>query len=74
MSAPSDSVANDNAFWAGAADRKAVMHPEATRLVRVSGAVGSCKCSRCGASVDQPDLFCRRCGCKFTSSEYTVEE
>lgn len=77
MSVPSESTANENAFWSGAANasrQKATTHPDATKLVRVSGAVGSCKCSMCGTSVDQPDLFCRHCGCRFTSCEYTIEE
>lgn len=74
---PSDSAVSGNAFWDGTPDtpgREVATRPDATKRVRVNGAVGSCKCSRCGTSVDQPDLFCRHCGCRFTSCEYTIEE
>ena len=42
----------------------------ATRKVTSFGELGHCNCSACNWCVDPYDLYCRRCGARFTETIY----
>lgn len=47
-----------------------VPEKSAVRKVRSFGEVGRCNCSACNWCIDPYDLFCRRCGARFTETTY----
>lgn len=54
----------------GSIEQVYVPEKTATRKVTSFGEVGRCNCSACNWCIDPYDLFCRRCGARFTKTIY----